>query len=117
MTGSHDKISCIYPKIDTTYKINENILNAQILLCRFISGVGRQYLSGGNSTGTCGNCQSIAPFIFRVTCMPFNPMKGNTMRLQKRAKPHPQIRILDLGKAFGLPPLEPALIDGIDNIG
>ena len=84
---------------------------------RIVTGIGRKHFPGSYGTGTGGNRQCIAPLIFWMAGMAPYPVECDAMSPEKGDKPHPKVRILHLGKAFGLPSLPLSFVDGIDDIG
>ena len=55
-----------------------------ISLFREVTGIGRKGFPGSNSTCTRSDSESIAALIFRMSRMPFDPMKCHPVRRKQR---------------------------------
>ena len=89
----------------------------QTTISIIVTGIRWKLLSCSHSTRAGSYCKSVTSLILRMPGMSLYPMERHPMQLIHSCKPHPQVRILYLGKAFSLPVLKPSFIDGIDHIG
>ena len=85
-------------------------------LFRMVARIGRKLHAGGYSTGSGGHCKTVAPFIFRMPRVTFDPVERHAMALQKCRQTHPQFRILHLRIPLALPVRQPSLIDSLHHI-